>query len=358
VEDLDVTSSFWRGRRVLVTGHTGFKGSWLSLLLARLGARVTGYALAPAEPRSLFETARVAGHLRSVIADVRDLAALKKAVVEAEPEVILHLAAQSLVLESYQAPLETFSTNVMGTANVLEAVRAVSTVRAVVVVTTDKVYRNREWTWPYRENDELGGHDPYSTSKACAELVSSAYRDSFLAAHGTACATARAGNVIGGGDWAKNRIVPDFVRAMLARQPLVVRNPDSTRPWQHLIEPLEGYLMLAERLVAAPAQAVGSWNFGPPADAVRPVAELVGDLVAGWGDGAAWKHERADQPHEARLLTLDSTKARHELGWLQRLGYARGVALTLDWYKAFARGDDLESTTLAQIDACLAQPAG
>jgi CDP-glucose 4,6-dehydratase len=355
LEALGVTPAFWRGRSVLLTGHTGFKGSWLSLLLDRLGARVTGYSLAP-EAGSLFEAARVAGHVRSVIADVRDLAALKQAVTDAQPEIILHLAAQSLVLASYEAPLETFSTNVLGTANVLEAARAVSTVRAVVVVTTDKVYKNREWIWPYRENDELGGHDPYSTSKACAELVSSAYRDSFLAARGTACATARAGNVIGGGDWAANRIVPDFVRAVLARQPLVVRNPNSTRPWQHLFEPLEGYLMLAERLVSDPT-AAAAWNFGPPADAVRPVGQLVADLVAGWGEGAAWRHEATPQPHEAKLLTLDSTKARHELGWTPRLGYARGLALTVDWYKAFARGDDAEATTLAQLDACLASGA-
>jgi CDP-glucose 4,6-dehydratase len=351
VEDLGVNAAFWRGRRVLLTGHTGFKGAWLSLILDRLGAIVTGYSLAPEGEHNLFEGARVASHVRSVIGDIRDPRALAAAVVAAEPEIILHLAAQALVLTSYEAPLETFATNVMGTANLLEAARSVPSVRAVVIVTTDKVYRNREWHWPYRETDELGGRDPYSSSKACAELVSSAYRDSFLAARGIALATARAGNVIGGGDWAENRIVPDFVRAALAKRPLVVRNPASTRPWQHLLEPLEGYLVLAQRLVAEPKG--GAWNFGPPADAVQPVRRLVEDLARGWGDGAAWKHERTEQPHEATLLTLDSAKARQELGWSPRLGYARGLELTIDWYKAFARGADLEATTLAQIDAWL-----
>jgi CDP-glucose 4,6-dehydratase len=353
MESLGVNRTFWRGRRVLLTGHTGFKGSWLSLILDRLGAKVTGYALAPQGERNLFESAGVARHVTSVLADIRDFGALKAAAMAAEPEIILHLAAQSLVLTSYEAPLETFATNVLGTANVLEAARSVPSVRAVVVVTTDKVYKNREWTRPYREDDELGGHDPYSSSKACTELVTSAYRDSFLAARGIACATARAGNVIGGGDWSANRIVPDFVRATLAKRPLVVRNPDSTRPWQHLLEPLEGYLLLAERLIAEPSCAQGAWNFGPPADAVRPVRSLVDDLVAAWGDGATWAHEPTEQPHEATLLTLDSAKARQELGWVPNLGYARGVQLAVEWYKAFARGEDLEAVTLAQIDSAL-----
>jgi CDP-glucose 4,6-dehydratase len=354
VEDLGVNASFWRGRRVLLTGHTGFKGSWLSLVLARAGAVVTGYALAPTGERTLFDGARVSKHVRSVIGDVRDLAALTAAGA-GEPEIILHLAAQSLVLTSYEAPLETFSTNVLGTANVLEAARNLPSVRAVVVVTTDKVYRNREWHWPYREVDELGGRDPYSSSKACAELVSSAYRDSFLAARGVGVATARAGNVIGGGDWADNRIVPDFVRATLAGQPLVVRNPESTRPWQHLLEPLEGYLLLAERLFAEPKKWDGAWNFGPSTDAVHPVGRLADDLVKAWGAGAAWQHQRVEQPHEAKLLTLDATKARQEMGWFPRLGYARGVDLTVRWYKAFAAAADQEATTLEQIDAWLAE---
>jgi CDP-glucose 4,6-dehydratase len=353
LEDLEVNREFWRGRRVLLTGHTGFKGSWLSLVLHRLGAITTGYSLAPAGERSFFEGACVAKHVHSMIGDLRDVASLRAAAMAAEPEVILHLAAQSLVLTSYAAPLDTLSTNVIGTANVLEVARSLPSVRAIVVVTTDKVYRNREWAWPYREIDELGGGDPYSASKACAEVLTVAYRSSFLASQGIRVATARAGNVIGGGDWADNRIVPDFVRAVIGKRPLAVRNPDSTRPWQHLLEPLEGYLMLAERLMADGQGGEGAWNFGPPPDAVQSVRRLVDDLVARWGDDASWADGRTKQPHEAVLLTLDSSKARLELGWSPRLGYAKGLDLTTDWYKAYTRGEDQETTTLRQIDGWL-----
>jgi len=348
--------SFWHRRRVLVTGHTGFKGSWLSLILDRLGAIVTGYSLAPHGDHSLFESARVDRHINSVIADIQDLDTLRRTVGAAQPEVVIHLAAQSLVLTSYKVPVETFSTNVIGTANVLEATRATDTTRAVVVVTTDKVYRNREWLWPYRENDELGGRDPYSASKACAELVTSSYRESFLAERGVAVASARAGNVIGGGDWSADRVVPDFVRAVLDKRPMTVRNPGSVRPWQHLLEPLEGYLELAERLITEPKHAQGAWNFGPMPEAIRPVRQLVDDLAAAWGEGATWKHEPVEQPHEASTLLLDSTRARQELGWTQRLGYLRGVHLVAEWYKGFAKGDDLEATTLAQIDSEMSRP--
>jgi CDP-glucose 4,6-dehydratase len=353
VEDLVMDPTFWRGRRVLLTGHTGFKGGWLALVLDRLGAIVTGYSLAPEADRNLFTDARVDRHVRSVLADLRDLETLRAAAVKSDAEIIFHLAAQPLVLRSYEAPLDTFSTNVMGTANLLEVVRALPSAKAVVVVTTDKVYKNREWCWPYRETDELGGRDPYASSKACAELVTASYRDSFLSARGVATATARAGNVIGGGDWAADRIVPDFVRAAASRQRLVVRNPESTRPWQHLFEPLEGYLLLAERLVTDPSRAEGAWNFGPPPDAVQPVRRLVEDLTARWADGSSWVHERVERPHEATLLTLDSSKARRLLGWTPRIGYANGLRLTMEWYKASVRGDDLEALTLAQIEACL-----
>ena len=278
VKTFGLDRAFWSGRRVLLTGHTGFKGSWLGLMLNRLGAVTTGYALSPPQGgHNLFEDAKVARHLRSVVGDVRDLPALRAAAIAAQPEIVLHLAAQSLVLASYEAPLDTFATNVMGTANLLQVAREVPSVRAVVVVTSDKVYRNREWTWGYRENDELGGRDPYSSSKACAEMVCASFRASFLAAKGIGTATARAGNVIGGGDWAVHRIVPDFVRAALAKKAVSIRNPDSVRPWQHLLEPLEGYLILAERLAADHARWGGAWNFGPSTDAVQSVGQLVTD---------------------------------------------------------------------------------
>jgi len=350
VEDLGVSRTFWKGRRVFLTGHTGFKGGWLALILERLGAEVTGYALDPEGERSFFVDARVGRRVDSIIGDVRDLAALEAAITRARPEVVLHLAAQSLVLTSYERPLDTFSTNVIGTANVLEVARATPSVRAALVVTSDKVYRNREWPWGYRENDELGGHDPYSSSKACAELVTASYRDSFLSGRNVAVASARAGNVIGGGDWSANRIVPDFVRATMASRPLGVRNAGSTRPWQHVLEPLEGYLLLAERLVEDRARFQGAWNFGPTPEAVQSVGRLADDLVKAWGDGASWSGERVDQPHEAGLLTLDASRARRELAWAPRLGYERGVEWTVSWYRALARGADADATTKAQID--------
>ena len=354
-----MSAGFWRGRRVLLTGHTGFKGSWLALLLDRLEAKVVGLALEPDRERSLFASARVAEKADSLIGDIRDPAAVQAAVSRAAPEIVFHLAAQSLVLPSYQAPLETFSTNVLGTATVLEAARNCPDLRAVVVVTSDKVYENNEWIWGYRENDRLGGHDPYSSSKACAELVAAAYRDCFFAKRGVSLATARAGNVIGGGDWAANRIVPDFVRATLGRQPLKVRNPLSTRPWQHVLESLEGYVLLAERLAAgsgssaspATSPAAGGWNFGPSADAVQPVRALADQLVSRWGEGASWQHESTEQPHEARSLTLDSSKACHQLGWKRRLQFLDAVDWTVDWYKAQARGEDMQAFTLGQIDS-------
>lgn len=350
---MGVASGFWKGRRVLLTGHTGFKGGWLAMLLDRLGARVTGFALpAPTEP-SLFQSARVSGHLRSFLGDLRDLPALSEVARQAEPEIIFHLAAQALVLPGYQQPLETFSTNVIGTAHVLEVARSLPALKGVVVVTSDKVYQNQEWSWGYRETDGLGGRDPYSASKACAELVTAAYRDSFLAGPKVGVATARAGNVIGGGDWSLNRIVPDFTRALQARQPLRVRNPAAVRPWQHVLEPLEGYLLLAEALTTAPEATSCPWNFGPSAESVQPVSQLADDLVAAWGEGASWHHEKVEQPHEAGLLTLDSTRARTRLHWRPRLGYAEGVRWTMAWYRAAAARRDLEAFTLDQVDAFL-----
>jgi CDP-glucose 4,6-dehydratase len=338
--------SFWNGRRVLVTGHTGFKGSWLSLWLAELGAKVTGYALAPPTTPSLFEQANTASRMQSITADIKDAARVAAVTHEAAPEVIFHLAAQSLVRTSYAEPLDTFATNIMGTAHVLEAARHVSSVRAVVIVTTDKCYENREWAWGYREDDTLGGHDPYSSSKACAELVTSAYRRSFFNDGRIGIASARAGNVIGGGDWAKDRIVPDIVRATLAGQPVVVRNPLSTRPWQHVLDVVGGYLVLAERLHDEPAAYSTAWNFGPSASDVRTVGELARVMCARWGDGARWTHEPTVQPHEARALTLDSTNARVKLGWAPRLDFESAIRWSVDWYRA-AR--DHEAVTLDQV---------
>ena len=357
LESLGLRLDFWRGRRVLLTGHTGFKGGWLALLLSRLGARVVGFALPPDdadESPPLFTAARVDRHLQSLLGDVRALPALHQAYEVAAPEIVLHLAAQPLVLQSYETPLDTYSTNVMGTAHVLEVLRKTRGARAAVVVTSDKVYDNREWSWGYRERDRLGGRDPYSSSKACAELVTAAYRHSFLDRAGVAVATARAGNVIGGGDWAKNRILPDLARAVRAGQPLTVRNPTSTRPWQHVLDPLEGYLLLAQRLVEqGPQPDQGAWNFGPGSDSVQPVSRLVDDAVKAWGDGATWNHQEVPQAHEAGLLAIDATRSRTLLGWQPRLGYHEGVRWTVEWYKALAGGREMEGFTLQQIDTYL-----
>jgi len=344
-----VDRTFWAGRRVLVTGHTGFKGGWLSLWLNHMGADVTGYALAPPSNPSLFECARVAQGMQSVIGDVRDLAALRDAMQAARPQVVLHLAAQSLVRRSYRDPVETYATNVMGTVNVLEAVRACTDVKAVVVVTSDKCYENREWVWGYRENEAMGGHDPYSSSKGCAELVAAAWRRSFLAEAGTGVATARAGNVIGGGDWAEDRLIPDILGAFGSGTPVAIRSPQATRPWQHVLEPLAGYLMLAEKLVRDPAGYAEAWNFGPQEDDVQPVSWIVERMAVRWGAGAAWRADDAPHPHEAGCLKLDSAKARARLDWQPRLRLEQALDWIVDWHKALRGGDDMRAFTLAQI---------
>ena len=349
MEKLGMNPRFWQGRRVLVTWHTGFKGSWLCLWLTSLGAEVHGYALpAPTDP-SLFEVAKIEALLgSSEIADIRDPEALAATLRRVEPEIVFHLAAQPLVRYSYRAPVETYAVNVMGTVHLLEAVRQTGSVRAVVNVTTDKCYENREWPWGYRENEALGGHDPYSSSKACAELVSTAYRASFLAGAGAALATARAGNVIGGGDWAADRLLPDLLRAVDAGEPLTIRSPQAVRPWQHVLEPLSGYLALAEALLTSGAQAAEAWNFGPVDTDARPVGWILDHLAASVPE-LRWQCDGAPQPHEANHLKLDSSKARAHLGWAPRWRLGKALDMTIAWHRAWRQGGDMRALSLAQI---------
>ncbi len=345
------TPEFWRGKRVLLTGHTGFKGSWLALWLARMGAEVTGLALAPDTEPNLFTLARVADDVHvSPACDVRDAQAVAARVQATRPQIVLHLAAQALVRAGYADPLGTHATNVMGTAHVLDALRGQADVRAVVVVTTDKVYRNREWAYPYREDDPLGGHDPYSASKAAAEIVTASYRDAFLAAQGVAVATARAGNVIGGGDWAADRLLPDAVRAWSAGQTLHIRHPEATRPWQHVIEPLAAYLCLAERLWADPARA-GAYNFGPLPHEAATVGYVVKMASSAYPTSATSYENHSKGPHEAGWLALETAHARQALGVAPRWGLDTAVARTMAWYRAQQGGADARALCLADLDA-------
>ena len=352
----EVDPHFWHGKRVFVTGHTGFKGGWLCLWLQSLGAQVFGYALVAKSP-SIFGQARVGHGMTHTLGDVRDLHALTKALAEAKPDVVFHLAAQSLVRPSYDDPVGTYATNVMGTVNVLEAVRQANAagqqnIRALVVVTTDKCYENREWLWGYRENEALGGHDPYSSSKACAEIVTAAYRASFAGAQPSlAIATARAGNVIGGGDWAKDRLVPDAIEAFSNKVPLHIRSPAAIRPWQHVLEPLAGYLMLAQRLVQDGAAFAEAWNFGPNASGERTVGDVASILAEFWGGGAKWQVDGGEHVHEAQFLKLDSSKARSLLQWQPRLSLSDALHLAADWYKAHHSGAAMHQFTLDQIGA-------
>jgi CDP-glucose 4,6-dehydratase len=346
-----VTANFWDGRRVLITGHTGFKGSWLALWLSALGADVTGLSHGvPTEP-SLFELARLEDDVRTIAADVRDAGAVRRAVAGARPEVLLHLAAQPLVRRSFREPRETYEVNVMGTVNVLEAVRLAGGVRAVVNVTSDKCYENREWEWGYREDEPMGGHDPYSSSKGASELVTSAYRRSFFAdPDGPRLASARAGNVIGGGDWGEDRLIPDVMRAAFADAEVEIRNPGATRPWQHVLNPLSGYLALAERLFEDP-EAATAWNFGPPEGDARPVGWILDRLDAIWPGGLRWARDAADQPHEARYLKVDSSRARARLGWEPRWSLEQALESIVEWYGALRDGDDMRRMSIAQLEA-------
>ena len=349
-----MVSHLWKGTRVFLTGHTGFKGGWLALWLARLGAEVRGYSLDPATTPNLFTSARIAEVLDDVRGDIRDRDALNRAMHEFAPDVVFHLAAQPLVRMSYADPLSTYETNVMGVANVLESVRTTSSVRAAVVVTTDKCYENREWHWGYRETDPLGGHDPYSSSKACAEIVSAAYRTSFFQQqssnrHGVLLATARAGNVIGGGDWSSDRLIPDLVRGFRSGEPVLIRRPKSIRPWQHVLEPLSGYLALAERLLAGESHFASSWNFGPWDDDAWPVDKIASAMAERWGDNASWTIDNAPTVHEAGYLKLDSSKARAELAWTPQLRLNTALEWVIDWYKASATNADMQAHTTHQI---------
>jgi CDP-glucose 4,6-dehydratase len=342
-----VSDTNWNGRRVFITGHTGFKGGWLALWLADLGAEVTGYALAPPTNPSLFEQAQIEKRLCHIQNDVRDLAALEAALVSARPEVVFHLAAQPLVRDSYDIPVETFETNVMGTVNLLDACRRIDGLRAVVCVTSDKCYENREWVWPYRESDPMGGHDPYSCSKGAAELVVAAYRRSFFSA-GTGVASVRAGNVIGGGDWANDRLIPDIIRALEAGQRPLIRSPRSVRPWQHVLDALSGYILIAERLLAGDASAATGWNFGPSDDDTRPVGWIVEQMLAQWG-ASGWDQPQGSQPHEAQLLRLDCSKARSEQGWRPKLTLREALAKVISWHRNVANGADAQEVTLGQL---------
>jgi CDP-glucose 4,6-dehydratase len=347
------TSTFFSGKKVLITGHTGFKGSWLSLWLQQLGAQVTGISLPPTTTPSLFSLLGFNSStppLFNCFQDIRDAANLAARVKEAEPEIVFHLAAQPLVRASYREPLTTFATNVMGTANLLDALRGVTSVRTVVAVTTDKVYRNIEHPYPYREEDHLGGHDPYSASKAASELIVSSYRDAFLAEQGVAIATARAGNVIGGGDWSEDRLIPDAVRAWQGSQPLEIRRPDAIRPWQHVLEPLAGYMVLAEKLWETPELA-GAYNFGPETSEAATVREVVELAQPAYGRGEVLWGDGSEGPHEAGWLALEIAKARTVLGVTPRWGLAESVNRTMDWYRRLAAGEDAKALCLEDIEA-------
>ena len=349
-----VDASFWKDKRVFLTGHTGFKGGWFSVWLASMGAKVTGYALAPNTSPNFFDVVGIASLLdKNYIADIRDLSLLKLAMEKANPEIVIHMAAQPLVRHSYEDPLGTFSTNVMGTANVLEVARKIDGVKAIVVVTTDKCYENQEWLWGYRENEPLGGADPYSGSKACAELVTSAYRQSFfsgnVATSNAAVASARAGNVIGGGDWSVDRLVPDALAAFEVNKPLVLRNPLATRPWQHVLEPLSGYLVLAQALFEHGKNFASAWNFGPGDEGNQTVEKVIDALSGAWGNTAKWQQDPQAQPHEAHLLKLDCSKAHQQLGWVPKWQLKQSIEKIVQWHKAFKTGKDMKAISLEQI---------
>jgi CDP-glucose 4,6-dehydratase len=349
MEGLGMNPRFWKGKTVFLTGHTGFKGGWIAHWLYELGASVHGYSLKPPTQPNFFTETQLQNRLtQSSIADIRDLAALTSALRQAKPDIIIHMAAQPLVRESYNTPVETFAANVMGAVNVLEAARQVGTAKAIVNITTDKCYENKEWLWPYREDDRIGGYDPYSASKACSEIAAAAYRNSFLADANIRLASVRAGNVIGGGDWAADRLIPDFLRALDAGQTLTIRSPNAVRPWQHLLEPLSGYLLLAEKLYTEGSAFAEAWNFGPNDEDAKSVGWIVEKLCAQI-PGARWVPENAKQPHEAGLLKLDSSKAKAKLGWEPHWTLEAALDKTIEWHQAWRNHEDMAAITTQQI---------
>ena len=346
-----IDNNFWSDRSVFITGHTGFKGGWLSFWLSQMGAKVHGYSLEPPTTPNFFTVCNLEKHLESsTIGNILDFHHLHKALDQTSPEVVFHLAAQPLVRESYSSPIATFETNVVGTANVMEACRSVPSIKTIVNITTDKCYENKEWSWPYRENDRLGGRDPYSASKACAEITAAAYRDSFLTEGNIHLASVRAGNVIGGGDWAADRLIPDFFRALDIGEILTIRSPNAVRPWQHVLEPLSGYLMLAEKLFSEGNAFAEAWNFGPNDDDAKSVSWIVNQLCDRT-PGAKWQTDNAQQPHEAGLLKLDNSKAKTRLGWNPRWNLEMALKKTIEWHQAWRKGGDMAAFTSAQLQA-------
>jgi CDP-glucose 4,6-dehydratase len=354
MESLDINPTFWHSKKVFITGHTGFKGAWLSLWLQSLGAHVSGYALPPKTSPNLYDLAEVGSGMNSRVGDICDFTSLKMALRQSQPEIIFHMAAQAIVRKSYEDPIQTYQTNIMGTVYLLEAIRECNSAKALVNVTSDKCYENREWLWGYRENEAMGGRDPYSSSKACSELVTSAYRESFFSQNmhpqqGLAIATARAGNVIGGGDWSSDRLVPDLLESFRKRMSAIIRNPMATRPWQHVLEPLRGYLMLAEALFRNGNKFGKPFNFGPENADVKPVSWVANELAGLWGNGAGWIIDEVGHPHEAHFLKLDISRAKSELNWKPLLPLSEGLIQVMSWSKAHEAGENMRAYTLGQI---------
>ncbi|MBN6046137.1 CDP-glucose 4,6-dehydratase [Citrobacter sp. ku-bf4] len=356
-----IDASFWKNKRVFITGHTGFKGSWLTLWLESMGAVLKGYSLNPPTEPSLFDIAHIDDIIQSTIGDIRDFDKLYNAIYEFKPEIVFHMAAQPLVRLSYDEPIETYSTNVMGTVHLLEAVKRVGGVKAVVNITSDKCYENREWVWGYREDEAMGGYDPYSNSKGCAELVASAYRNSFFnknnyISHGVGLASVRAGNVIGGGDWAKDRLIPDILSSFEKQQTVIIRNPHAIRPWQHVLEPLSGYILIAQQLYNKGPEFAEGWNFGPGEDDAKPVQFIVETMVKIWGEGAAWQLDGDEHPHEAHYLKLDCSKARMRLNWQPRWNLVETLNRIVKWHKSWTAGANMFELTRSEISDYMKTP--